>query len=320
MTLPAFVQALGHGIFCIDSGFQREGFDAIYLITHAGRAAFVDTANNFAVPRILAALEALGLPRSSVDWIIPTHVHLDHAGGTGALLEQLPNARVLVHPRGARHVIDPSKLYQGALAVYGQAIMDRDYGQLRPVPEASVVTTSDGYVLDFAGRKLVFLDTPGHARHHHCIWDESSRGIFSGDTFGLCYRELDTPKGPWTLITSTPVQFEPDALRDSIARLLSLAPSCMYLTHFGRVERVNELAVQQLALLDRMVELGRTLRDSPERHCALKLGLQNLYETELRAHGSQLPSEVIHALLAQDIELNAQGMGVWLDREAASAS
>lgn len=319
-ALPGFVQALGYGIYCIDSGFQRAGFDAVYLITHAGRAAFVDTATNVAVPRMLEALEALSVPHSSVDWVIPTHVHLDHAGGTGALLSALPNARVLVHPRGAKHLIDPSKLYQGALAVYGQAVMDRDYGQLQPVSEARVVTTRDGYVLDFAGRKLMFLDTPGHARHHHCIWDETSRGIFTGDTFGLSYRELDTHRGPWTLITSTPVQFEPDALRASIARLSALAPSCMYLTHFGRIEHSTALVAQQLRLLDRMVEIGHALRAAPERHESLKRGLSHLYETALREHGSLVSSEAIHALLEQDIELNAQGMGVWLDREAVPDS
>jgi glyoxylase-like metal-dependent hydrolase (beta-lactamase superfamily II) len=316
MALPAFVSDLDHGIYCIDSGFQRPGFDAAYLMVQNGRAAFVDTATGKAVPRLLEALEALDIPRTNVDWIIPTHVHLDHAGGVGSLLEALPNARVLVHPRGARHLIDPSKLYQGALAVYGQEVMDRDYGQLQPVPEARVVTTSDAQTFDFAGRKLLFLDTPGHARHHHCIWDETSRGIFAGDTFGLSYRELDTHKGPWTLITSTPVQFEPDALRASITRLLALAPSCMYLTHFGKVTRIEVLATQQLALLDRLVQLGHTLANVPERHEALKRGLAALYERELRAHGSLLASEAIHALLEQDIELNAQGMGVWLNKHA----
>jgi glyoxylase-like metal-dependent hydrolase (beta-lactamase superfamily II) len=320
MTLPDFVTALDYGIYCIDSGFQRAGFDAAYLISHAGRAAFVDTATNRAVPRLLAALDALALPRSAVDWIIPTHVHLDHAGGVGALLQELPNARVLVHPRGARHMIDPSKLYQGALAVYGQATMDRDYGQLVAVPESRVVTTSDGYVLDFAGRALRFLDTPGHARHHHCIWDETSRGIFTGDTFGLRYRELDTHNGPWTLITSTPVQFEPEALRESIARLLALAPSCMYLTHFGRVDRVDAVAAQQLSLLDKLVALGHALQHAEPRHQALRQGLSKLYETELRAHGSQMSAEDIDTLLEQDIELNAQGMGVWLDRATTSAT
>jgi hypothetical protein len=116
-------------------------------------------------------------------------------------------------------------------------------------------------------------------------------------------------------ITSTPVQFEPDALRASITRLLALNPRFMYLTHFGRVENVTQLAAQQLALLDQLVQLGHNLKNAPERHTALKRELETLYETELRAHGSQLSSETIQALLAPDVELNAQGMGVWLDRE-----
>lgn len=320
MALPPYVLALGHGVFSIDTGFQRDGFDAAYLITHRGRAAFVDTGPNLALPRLLAALESQAVPRDHVDWVIPTHVHLDHAGGVGALVEQLPNAQVLVHPRGARHLIDPSKLYQGALAVYGQQVMDRDYGQLRPVPEARVRTSSDGQVIELAGRRLQLLDTPGHARHHHCIWDETSRGVFAGDTFGLSYRELDTANGPWVLITSTPVQFDPDALRASIARLLTLDPSHMYLTHFGHVDCVHKLAAQQLGLLDRLVALGRSLRSAPDRHPAIKQALAELYERELRAHGCQLGTAEIRALLAGDIELNAQGMGVWLDRDGVNAT
>ena len=125
MALP-FVQTLAHGVHVIDTGFHRPLFDASYLIVENGRAAFVDTGTNFAVPRLLAALGDLGLGLDAVDFVIPTHVHLDHAGGAGLLMQSLPNARMLVHPRGARHMIDPQALYAGALAVYGQAAMDRD--------------------------------------------------------------------------------------------------------------------------------------------------------------------------------------------------
>jgi glyoxylase-like metal-dependent hydrolase (beta-lactamase superfamily II) len=312
--MPAFMTPLGDGIYCIDTGFQREGFDAAYLVVERDQAVFIDAGTNHAVPRLLAALDSVGVARSQVAWVIPTHVHLDHAGGAGLLMEQLPSARLLVHPRGARHMIDPSKLYEGALAVYGQAAMQRDYGQLRPIPAERVQTSTDGHVIELAGRRLQLLDTPGHARHHHCIWDETSRGIFSGDTFGLSYRELDTERGPWTFITSTPVQFEPELLRASIMRLLTFDPQYMYLTHFGRVGSIASLARQQLGLLDQLVALGTALRSAPERHVALKLGLRRLYEDALRAHGCQLSADALQALLAPDIELNAQGMGVWLDR------
>ena len=124
-ALPSFVEAVGDGIHVVDTGFQRERFDAAYLIVERGRAAFVDTGTNYGVPRLLAALDALGLTRDAVDYVIATHVHLDHAGGVGLLMQQLPEAQLVVHPRGARHMVDPTALYQGALAVYGAAEMAR---------------------------------------------------------------------------------------------------------------------------------------------------------------------------------------------------
>ena len=318
MPLP-YVQALPHGIHVIDTGFHRPLFDASFLIVEGGRAAFVDTGTNFAVPRLLAALDDLGLPRDAVDFVIPTHVHLDHAGGAGLLMQSLPRATMLVHPRGARHMIDPAALYQGALAVYGQAAMDREYGTLVPVPAERVQATEDGQTVHLAGRPLNIIDTPGHARHHHCIWDERSRGWFTGDTFGLSYREFDTAAGAWMLPTSTPVQFEPDALRQSIQCLLARAPQCMYLTHYGQVGASNA-DIQRLAgllfeQLDAMVTLGRSLRDAPDRHAALVAGLQALLRLQLQRHGV-LDIEAGIAGLALDVELNAQGLAIWLDRPA----
>lgn len=310
------LQALGHGVHAIDTGFQRPRFDAAYLVVDAGRAAFIDTGTRHALPRLLGALESLGLAADAVDWVIPTHVHLDHAGGAGPLMQALPRARMLVHPRGARHMIDPSALYQGALAVYGQAEMDRSYGQLVGVDADRVQTTTDGMTVALGSRVLEFIDTPGHALHHHCVWDPVSRGWFTGDTFGLSYRELDNAAGqPWIFPTSTPVQFQPEALRGSVERLLARAPDAVYLTHFGKLSDVADLGRRQLALLDEVVALGRRLSDHPQRHRALCDGLRELYLRSLRVHGCTLAADAIEATLALDIELNAQGMGVWLDRE-----
>jgi glyoxylase-like metal-dependent hydrolase (beta-lactamase superfamily II) len=314
-ALPAFVQDLGHGVYAIDTAFHRDHFDAAYLVVHGGRAAFIDTGTNHAVPRLLAALQALGLQVADVDWVIPTHVHLDHAGGVGLLMQHLPQARVLVHPRGARHLIDPSALWAGATAVYGPEEMARSYGQLVPVAAERVATSSDGQALDLAGRTLLLADTPGHARHHHCVWDATSRGWFTGDTFGLSYREFDTASGAWIVPTSTPVQFDPEALQASIRRLLSHDPACMYLTHFGRVGDVSRLGQLLLGLLAEMADLGRRLRHHPDRHQALKDGQLALFTRSLHAHGFQGGAETIARLLAIDLELNAQGMAVWLDRD-----
>jgi glyoxylase-like metal-dependent hydrolase (beta-lactamase superfamily II) len=314
-VLPSFVEDLGHGIHAIDTGFQRPRFDAAYLLVHDGHAAFIDTGTNHAVPRLLAALDALGLSRDAVDHVIPTHVHLDHAGGAGALMRELPRATLVVHPRGERHLVDPSALYQGALAVYGQDEMDRSYGTLVGVDAQRVRTTHDGMVLELGGRPLRFADTPGHARHHHCIWDAVSRGWFTGDTFGLSYREFDNTRGEaYVLPTSTPVQFDPAALRESVARLLSFEPQCMYLTHYSSIADVKRLAAMLLEQLDAMVEIALRLRDAPERHAALCGALRALYTERVKQHGALLSDARIHELLAMDVELNAQGIGVWLDR------
>jgi glyoxylase-like metal-dependent hydrolase (beta-lactamase superfamily II) len=317
-TAEPWLHDLGDDVFAIDTGFHRDEFDAAYLVVHGGEAAFIDTGTHFALPRLLAALEVLGLERAAVSHVIPTHVHLDHAGGVGSLMAELPRARCLVHPRGARHMADPGVLWQGATAVYGEAVMRRDYGCVIGVAADRIDLSEDGMTLRLGGgRKLRFADTPGHAKHHHCIWDERSGGWFTGDTFGLSYPEFDNAAGlAWILPTSTPVQFEPDALVASIQRMLSHDPQCLYLTHYSRVTDVPRLGENLLGLLSGMVALGRTHRsqEAALRHGALKAGQLEIFTRSLREHGCDFSHERIAELLAIDLELNAQGMAVWLDR------
>ncbi|BFI96167.1 MAG: MBL fold metallo-hydrolase [Rhodanobacter sp.] len=302
------------GIHTIDTGFVRPRFDAAYLIVEDGRGAFVDCGTNHSVPRMLAALDDNGLAPADVDWLILTHVHLDHAGGAGELLARLPNAKLVVHPRGARHMIDPSQLWAGASAVYGEQAMEASYGRLRPVPAERVMQAPDGHSVDLAGRRLLCLDTPGHAKHHLTLYDARSNACFTGDVFGLSYREFDTAKGPFVLPTTTPVQFDPDALHASIRRLVALNPTAMYLTHYGRVEDVARLAADLHEQIDAMVALARGAHGQPDRHATLTAALADLYAARAVAHGWTQGREALLSVLAMDIELNAQGLEVWLDR------
>ena len=313
--LPDFLEPFDHGVYAVDTGLIRPRFDAAYLLVHQGRAAIIDTGPALGVPRVLAALQALGVARDAVDYVIPTHVHLDHAGGSGQLMQALPGATLLVHPRGERHMLDPSALWAGATAVYGPEAMELEYGQVLPVAASRVRTTHDGMRVQLAGRELLFADTPGHARHHHCIWDATTRGWFTGDTFGLSYREFDTEAGPWMLPTSTPVQFEPEVLRASILRLLSFEPECIYLTHYGRVSGVAALGRQLLATLDEMTAMARALPPDANRHEALKRGQLAIFTRGIQAHGSSFSPAQIAKLLEVDLQLNAQGMAIWLDRK-----
>jgi glyoxylase-like metal-dependent hydrolase (beta-lactamase superfamily II) len=305
-----------HGISAIDTGFFRPRFDASHLIVERGRAAFVDTGTNHSVPRLLAALQQKSLGVEAVDWVILTHVHLDHAGGAGALMRELPQARAVVHPRGVRHMVDPSQLIAGATAVYGPEEIERSYGTLVPIPPERIVTANDNHVIDFAGRELVCLDTPGHARHHFSVWDARSRGFFPGDTFGLSYREFDTDKGAFILPTTTPVQFDPTALHASIERMLSYAPEQMFLTHYSRVTNVPQLARDLHEQIDTMTAIAQHHATQTDRHSLIMEDLAKLYISRAQAHGCALTPAQVRELLAMDIELNAQGLEVWLDKRA----
>ena len=175
-----------HGIYAIDTEFaDTRLMDASHLIVDDGEAAFVDVGSNFSIPNLLAALDELGIAREQVRYVCVTHVHLDHAGGAGQIMQDLPRATLIVHPRGARHMIDPSALYEGARQVYGTEMMKQHYGELIPVPAERVLEVSEGDTLPLGKRTLTFLDTPGHALHHYCLYDNKARAVFSGDTFGI---------------------------------------------------------------------------------------------------------------------------------------
>jgi glyoxylase-like metal-dependent hydrolase (beta-lactamase superfamily II) len=321
MTLPAHTEDLGHQIYAIDTGFERARFDAAYLVIDSGRAAFIDTGHNAAVPRLLDTLAALGLPRDAVDWVIPTHVHLDHAGGAGLLMAHLPQARALIHPRGARHLIDPLALVEGACAVYGVDVVRQTYGTVEPIPAQRVVESRDGMEILLGQRPLRLIDTPGHARHHHGIWDARSRGWFTGDTFGISYREFDTAAGPWMFPSTTPVQFEPDALRQSIDRLLQAEPLVLYPTHFSRVSNVPRVAAQFRALLEQFVSGALAVRadgptDPAERVQRLEAMVARALLASARQAGVSMAETKVLALLQMDVTLNAQGLNVWLSQNA----
>lgn len=308
-----------HGIHTIDTGFVRPQFDAAYLIVENGRGAFVDCGTNYAVPRMLTALDQAGLTPADVDWLILTHVHLDHAGGAGELIAHLPHAKLVVHPRGARHMIDPSKLWAGASAVYGEAVMEETYGQLRPIPAERVIEATDEYVVDLAGRPLLCLDTPGHAKHHNTVYDSRANVCFTGDVFGLSYREFDKDGRPFIVPTTSPVQFDQKELHASIDRLVALKPAAMYLTHYGRVEDIDRLAGDLHAQIDAMVELGYSADKTSDRHDILKELLTGLYLGRANAHGWSHDKQALVDIIGMDIELNAQGLEVWLDNQKKAA-
>lgn len=317
MHTPA-VFDYGHGICAVDSVYDRRLQTAIHLLVEGGRAAVIDTGTSHAVPRVLEALQAQGIRPAQVDYVILTHVHLDHAGGAGQLMARLPEARLAVHPRGARHMIDPSRLLAATVAIYGEAQTRRVYGEVLPVPVDRVLETAEGATLRLAGRELLFLDAPGHARHHVVVRDGATGHLFAGDTFGLSYRELDRDGRQFSFPTTSPSQFEPAALHRSIDRMLALRPAALYVAHFGRLTNPTALAADLRRLIDAHAELGeRHRRAGAERKRLLLEGVTALVLAERERQGWRLSREKVLDLFALDIELNAQGLESWLDAEGS---
>nr|WP_211163908.1 MBL fold metallo-hydrolase [Parazoarcus communis] len=303
------------GIHAIDSGYgERPHVAAIHLIIDQGRAAVIDTASNASVPRILGALAGLGVAPEAVDWVVLTHIHLDHAGGAGSLMCALPNARLVVHPRGVRHMIDPARLWDGAAAVYGAEQTFRLYGRLAPVEAGRIVPATEGLELPLGQRRLRVLDTPGHARHHITLWDPVARACFTGDVFGVSYRDLDVDGRAFIYPTTTPSQFDPHAMHQSIDRLLALEPDAMYLTHYSRVTEVERLAADLHRLVDTQVAVAQAARgDGVARHVEILAGLEQIVREETARQQWALDEDRALELMRLDLELNAQGLGVWLD-------
>lgn len=302
------------GVHAVDSGYGRPQLAAVHVVVQDGRAAIVDTGSNASVPRVLGALAALGIAPEAVDWVMLTHIHLDHAGGAGSLMCALPQARLLVHPRGVRHMVDPTRLWEGTSAVYGAERAYELYGRLVPVPAERIVPATDGLEIRLGSRQFRVFDTPGHARHHICIWDASARAFFTGDTFGLSYRELDVDGRPFIMPTTTPTQFEPQAMHASIDRMQAMQPQAMYLTHYSRVTEVERLGADLHRLIDTMVAVASAARGTGvARHVEILAGLEQIVREEAARQNWALGEDDTLELLRMDLELNAQGLGVWLD-------
>ena len=307
--------ALEHGISLIDAEYLYPGVVAVYLLQQQDQLAIIETGTANSAANILTVIENQGFSPDNVAYIIPTHVHLDHAGGAGELMQHCQNAQLVIHPYGARHMIDPSKLIAGTVAVYGEEKFKQLYGELKPIDAERVIEAPDNFELTLGERRLRFLDTPGHARHHFCVYDEGSQGIFSGDTFGLCYKEITTEAGPFIFPTTTPIQFDPPALLQSIDRLMDLKPKQMYLTHFGDIEPTDAVVNQLKKRIHDFTEIALTEKHyNNDRLQRIEQSLKDYLLAELTAMQCHQPVDFLEQFLRNDISLNAQGLDIWIEK------
>jgi glyoxylase-like metal-dependent hydrolase (beta-lactamase superfamily II) len=312
------VEKLFENIYLID-GFdlklkERTG---TYVLTEK-ELTIIETSASPSIPYIIDGLKELGLSPKDIKYIIVTHIHLDHAGGAGLLLQQCPDAKVIVHPKGKRHLSDPSRLIAGARAVYGEKF-DSLFHPILPIPEECLIAMNDKESLKISENcTLTFYDTPGHANHHFSIFHPNVNGMFTGDTTGIRYSTLIQDGVELYLPTTSPNQFDPNKMLQSIELCESLDLDCIFFGHYGMSQNPSEVYKQVSYWIDVFVEAARlgviTGESSEEK---MELIISNLMEkisSHLMKQGIPNNHEVFQ-LLKLDLEVCSMGLIDYLQKQ-----
>ena len=310
MTSRFNVSNIADGINVIDSGYFSKDFAAIYILRQGNEVAIIETGNKYSATNVQKALETDGLSFSDVAYIIPTHVHLDHAGGAGELMNRCQNAQLIVHPRGARHMINPSKLIEGAMTVYGEENFNKLYGEIIPVDSSRVIEADDNFILDFEGRELKFIDTPGHARHHFCVWDKQTESMFTGDTFGISYRDLDKENEVYIFPSTSPVQFDPEALIKSIYKIMEYKPQRVCLTHFAAIKPTQKVVDQLIDGIHFVSNLAKQYATENDAELIIQDEMMSYFLKGIKKVGND-DLEFCRDRLKLDVEINTHGLIYW---------
>ena len=305
---------IANGIKVIDSGYYSKDFASIYILRKDDKVAIIETGNYFSVSKIQKALEKDGLSFSDVAYVIPTHVHLDHAGGAGQLMKQCKDAKLIVHPRGARHMIDPQKLIAGAMAVYGEQKFKELYGDIIPIEANRVIEAEDNFILDFQGRELKFIDTPGHAKHHFCIWDKQTGTMFTGDTFGISYRDLDKDGEVYIFPSTSPVQFDPKALVESINKIMKYNPHRVCLTHFSAIKPSKQVVEQLIDGIKFVSDLAKKYATHNDAELIIREKMMSYFLKGLSKIGVA-DLNFCRERLELDVKINTQGLIYWQQKK-----
>ncbi|MFP6585068.1 MAG: MBL fold metallo-hydrolase, partial [Candidatus Hydrogenedentota bacterium] len=290
---------------------------AAYLVKDGDEAAFVDNITRFSTPYLMKTLDKQRLSPEQVRYIIVTHVHLDHSGGTAELLKHCPNATILCHPKAAPHIVDPTKLIAGAKDVYGDEF-DEIYGEIEPVDETRVTIMQDEESAELGNRSLTFYDTTGHARHHHSILDSHTNMMYSGDAFGLCYQTLQHGDRQYMNYVCAPPTFEPQAAIESVEKILATNPDHIGVTHFGMVHDIEQGAEQVIRSIRDFEALAKEASETPFEGVTLldycTNGCLNIIQDELRWSGLDPQDEQTMKWATNELNVTAQGVGILAQR------
>ena len=309
--------AVAPGVVAIDTVMAGEReLNAVYLL-NGTEPCLVETGPGADHDRLTTALDALGVGSGDLAHIVVTHIHMDHAGGAGALLERFPHALVWVHEAGARHLVDPERLVASTGRTYGQERMRSLYGVMLPVPEEHVRAVRDGDRIPLGGRSLSVLHTPGHASHHVALHDDASGAMFTGEAIGsyLPWASCFRPALP-------PPEVDIEAALASIERIVDRRPTILLTSHFGPVPNADEACARAADRIQGWAEDVRAIleadADAPEDVVTESLAMRARREFETDA-GRPFEPDRYDAL--GSIRMNAQGLSrYWRKRWEREAS
>ena len=296
-------------------GTSDDSYATGYIIDDE-KKVLIETGASPSNPAIHEALETLKIRPEELDAVIVTHIHLDHAGGAGLLLEQCPNAELLVHPKGAQHLIDSSRLEASARQVYGPAFEDL-FAPIKDIPAERVKLMEDNssYMIG-PDRNLNFHHAEGHALHHFVVMDSQTGSLFTGDAAGMCYPLLQEHYNvDLVLPATTPNQYDPEALESFLKQMLQLKPKRICFTHFGCHEDPDWVAKEVLHWLP--LFSTQALEHYRQHHRLESLKeflLENILDV-LQQRGVPKDNEALNKLIF-DTDLNAQGIAAYAKRLA----
>ncbi|MEA3077706.1 MAG: hypothetical protein QOF60_2614 [Actinomycetota bacterium] len=236
-TIDAFMHGKQHNLSC-------------YFLP-GERPTLVEPGPESSLDNVVAALADLGVGPSDLAWIVVTHVHLDHGGGAGKLASLFPNATVVVHQQGARHLQSPERLVASATRVYGTENMATMWGSMMPVPVDRLWAVDEGDRIDLGrGRSLEVLYTPGHAKHLMCLVDSDTGGVFVGDAVGITL-----PHSHLVRPTVPPPDIDPSLIVSQLRRLMARGVTSINFAHFGIDNDVDSMLDQAIRRVHRWDEL-----------------------------------------------------------------
>ena len=297
-----------NGIYTVDAHYEGKENTAVFIIQDQGQAAIVDTAANSSWPYLLEALKELNIKNEEILYVCLTHIHLDHAGGAGLYMQNFPNARLLVHERGARHMANPKKLVAGVEEVYGKEETLRMYGEVIPVPEERITAVPDGFEFKLGARTISCFYTPGHAKHHMSFWDSSSSAVFAGDAFGISYPNMAAKEGRAIFPTTSPVQFDPTEMIESIDKICALNPKLIYLTHFSEITEIDSSAEFLRNEVEIYANASKELKgDKPK----IEEFLRERFRLIAKNIECKDKDTLVDKMYTLETELNSQGLVYW---------